>query len=248
MTLKNIEEYTADRRRFVIIVDSNDRNRQFLSTLLTRFEYTACAVGTVKEALEIVAAVSPVLIVTARQLDDGNDALGLIRSIRSAAPKCTAPVIVLSAKPDPAFERACLNAGALTFLHAPVTFENLYRVIQVAIEPIPRMTIRMSTDLPVTINGTRRDERVRRISENGAYVLTSSLHPRNTKLPVRIKLSECVVSAEAVVIYVKQSDENGQSGMGLLFERISPEDQQRIRLFLRGEMSKAAIGRQENKV
>lgn len=237
MALKNIEKCTADRSRFMLIVDGNERNRQFLSTILTRFEYHAYAVKTVQEALETVATISPVLIFAARQLEDGNDAPGLIKSMRSAKSKCMSPVIVLSARPDPAFERACLDAGALTYLRAPITFENFYRVIQVALEPIPRMTIRICTDLPAMINGNRI-ERVHGISENGAYILTSSPHPRNTKLPVRIKLSEGVISADAVVLYVKKLDGNGQSGMGLLFERISPEDQQRIRLFIRGEMAK----------
>jgi CheY-like chemotaxis protein len=238
MTLNNIKEFTAARRRFMLIVDSNDRNRQFLSTLLTLFEYDAYAAKTVEEALETVTVMRPVLVVTARQLDDGNDALALISSIRKADPEHTPPVIVLSAKSDPAFERACLDAGALTFLRTPITFENFYRVIQVAIEPIPRMTIRIGADLPVTINGKRTDERVREISENGASILTGSPHPLKTKLAVRIELPEGAVSADAVVIYAKQSDGNGQSGMGLVFEQISPEDQKRIRLFIRNEMSK----------
>lgn len=238
MALKNIEECTADRSRFVLVVDGSDRNRQFLSTLLTRFEYSVLAVKTVQETLEILGTFSPVLIIAARMLDGGNDAVGLMRSIRSADPKFTTPVIVLNARPDPEFERACLEAGALTYLRAPVTIENFYRVIQVAIEPMPRMSLRVNTNLPVMISGTRKDERAQCISENGAYILTSSPYPRNTKLPVRIKLSECLISADAVVLYVKKSDGNGQSGMGLLFERISPEDQQRIRLFIREEMTK----------
>jgi CheY-like chemotaxis protein len=238
MPLEDIEKYTTDRRRFVLVVDNNDRNRQFLFTLLKRFEYDAFAVKTVKEAQEIASVISPVLIVSARQLDEGNDALELISSIKSANPAGTTPLIVMTTRPDPAFERACLNAGALTCLRAPVSFENFYRVIQVAIEPIPRMTIRISTDLPALINDTRKDERVQDISENGAYILASTLHPRNTRLSVRIKLPDRVISVDAVVIYVKQSDRNGQSGMGLSFEQISPEDQQRIRLFIRSEMSK----------
>jgi CheY-like chemotaxis protein len=238
MALKNIEECTADRRRFVLVVDGSDRNRQFLSTLLTRFEYSVFAAKTMQETLEIVNSISPVLIVAARQLDGGNDAVRLMRSIRSADPKFTTPVIVLNNRPDPAFERACLEAGALTYLRAPITIENFYRVIQVAVEPMPRMTLRISTNLPVMISGTRKDERVQGISENGAYILTSSPYPRNTKLPVRIKLTECMISADAVVLYVKKSDGNGHSGMGLLFERISPEDQRRIRLFIREEMTK----------
>jgi CheY-like chemotaxis protein len=240
MTLQKIETHTADRRRFVLVVDSNDRNQRFLSTLLTRFDYEVHAVRTAKEALEIATVIIPVLIVVARQPDAQNDAPALIQSFRSAHPTCTAPFIVLTAKPDPAFEKDCLRAGALACLRAPVTIENFYRVIQVAIEPIPRMTIRISTNLPAAINETKKVECVAEISEDGAYILTSTLHPRDTKLSVRFKLSDCVITADAVVLYSKQpdNDRNGRSGIGLRFVRISEEDRQRIRQFIRGEMAK----------
>jgi len=240
MELQNIETCTAERRRFVLVVDSNERNQRFLTTLLTTFEYEVHAVKTAKEALEIATVILPVLIVAARQPDAENDAPALIQSFRSANPECTAAFIVITAKPDPAFERDCLRAGALSCLRAPVTFENFYRVIQIAIEPIPRMTIRISTNLPAAINGTRTDECVQDISEDGAYLLTGALHRRDTKLSVQIKLPASVISADAVVIYSKQpgSDWNGQPGIGLRFLRISEEDRKRIRLFIRVEMSK----------
>jgi CheY-like chemotaxis protein len=240
MELKNIEEYNADRRRFVLIVDSSDRSRTFLSTLLKQFDYEAYAVSTAEEAVEIAAVIRPVLLVTAGQIDADYDAVRLIRLFKSADPEGKTPIIVLMAKSDPAFERECLSAGALTCLQAPVTFENFYRVIQIAIEPIPRMTIRISTNLPASINGQRTDECVQEISENGAYLLTGTLHPLGTRLPVEIVLSNCVVSVDAVVIYAKRSveDRSGCTGIGLQFERISEEDQKRIRLFIRSEMTK----------
>ena len=240
MELINIEKFTASRRRFVLIVESSDRNRLFLSTLLRQFDYEPYAVSTAKEAVEIASVLRPVLIVTAGQIDGGNDAVLLIKSLKLVNPECTAPFIVLVPKSEPAFERDCLSAGALTCLHAPVTFENFYRVIQIAIEHVPRMTIRISTNLPAAINGKRTDECVQEISEGGAYILTSSLHPRDTRLQVKIKLPDCVVSVDAAVIYAKRSDEDtkGRTGMGLQFVRISEEDQQRIRLFIRREMSK----------
>lgn len=243
MVLTNIERYTAGRGRLVLAVDSNERNLRFLSELLKQFAYDAFAVGTATEALEFATAICPVLVVTARQLDDGNDALGFIRSFRSVNPTCTAPFVVLTTKTDPAYERDCLSAGALTCLRSPVTLENFYRVIQVAVEPVPRMTIRISTNLPVTIDGMQKVACLRDISEDGAYILTNSRHPLNTKVTVRIKLSDCVVSADAMVIYSKgaEEDRKGQPGMGVQFVRISQEDQHRIRLFIRSELSKGIM-------
>lgn len=241
MELKNIEQITARRQPFVLVVESSDRNRLFLSTLLLQFEYAPYAVGTAKEAVEIVSVLKPVLIVTSGRIDADCNAARLIQSIKSTDPACRAPFIVIIAQPEPQLERECLGAGALTCLQAPVTFENFYRVIQIAIESIPRMTIRISTeDLPAAINGKRQDECVQELSEGGAYLRTSSLHPRDTKLQIKIKFPDCVISAEAVVIYAKGSDEDkkGRTGMGLQFVQISEEDQKRIRLFIRREMSK----------
>lgn len=241
MELKNIEQITAERQRFVLVVESSDRNRLFLSTLLLQFGYAPYAVGTAKEAVDIVTVLKPVLIVTAGQIDADCNAVRLIKSIKSANPECTAPFIVIIAQPEPAFERECLGAGALTCLRAPVTFENFYRTIQIAVEPIPRMTIRISTDdLPAAINGKRQDEFVQELSEGGIYIRTSSLHPRDTKLQVKIKFPDCVISSDAVVIYAKRSDEvkKGRTGMGLQLVGLSEEDQKRIRLFIRREMSK----------
>ena len=240
MKLQDIEKVTADRRRFVLVVESSVRNRLFLSTILKQFDYDAFGVSTVKEALEISAFCKPVLIVTAGQIDADHNAVQLIQSFREANPECTAPFIVILSKSEPEYERECLSAGALTCLHAPVTFENFYRVIQIAIEPVPRMTIRISTNLPALIDGKRKDESVQEISEGGVYMQTSFLQPRGTRLPVKIKLSDYVVSVDAVVIYAKHSieDAKGRTGMGLQFVRISEEDEKRIRLFIRSEMSK----------
>ncbi len=243
MELINIEKFTAVRRRFVLVVDSSDRNRLFLSKLLKHFNYEPYAVSTAEEAIEIATVIQPVLIVAAGQINADYDAVRLIRSFRSTNPKCTAPFIVIIAKSESEFERECLGAGALTCLHAPVTFENFYRVIQISIEPIPRMTIRINTNLPAALNGTRKDESIREISEGGAYLLTGSLQPRGTRFPVKIKLPNSVVSADAVVIYAKRSDEDtkGRTGMGLQFERISEEDQKHIRQFIKSELSKDII-------
>jgi CheY-like chemotaxis protein len=241
MELNNIEQITAERQRFVLVVENSDRNRLFLSTLLLQFGYAPYAVGTAKEAVDIVTVLKPVLIVTAGQVDAECNGVRLIKSIKSANPEGTAPFIVIIAKSEPTFERECLGAGALTCLHAPVTFENFYRTIQIAIEPIPRMTIRISTDdLPAAINGKRKDECVQEISEGGVYIRTSSLHPRDTKLQVKIKFPDCVISSDAVVIYSKRpgEDKKGRTGMGLQLVGLSEEDQKRIRLFIRREMAK----------
>ncbi|MDA8100997.1 MAG: response regulator [Nitrospiraceae bacterium] len=243
MELKNIEAYTSSRRRFVLAVDNKPRVLQHLTALLKQFGYDVYASRTAAGALEFARVVSPVLAVAACKLDGENTAVGLINAMRKADPESKVPFIVLFSKSDPAAERDCLSAGALTCMHAPVSVENFYRVIQVAIEPIPRMTIRIGVNLPAQIQGKRTDESICDISENGAYLLTERAYPLSTKLSVTIGIADSEVSADAVVIYTKQKDPHhgGRSGVGLQFARISEDDQLRIRMFIRTEMAKGMV-------
>ncbi len=236
MELRSLEKVSAGLSRIVLLADGSRRDQKLLSVLLKQFGYEVCAAGTAGEALKAAVMKRPVLVVTARHVDADHDAIGLIRLFKSARLEPSIPIVVLIARSDPSFERECLSAGALTCLSAPVTFESFYRVVQVAIEPVPRMTIRINTSVRAAINGGKTDERVSEISENGAFVLTRSSCPRDTKLAVDIHLPDGVVSAEAVVLYEKRSAEG--KGVGLQFTQISEKDQQRIRLFIRREISK----------
>jgi CheY-like chemotaxis protein len=240
MALKDIKACNAARRRFVLVVDTSGRNLRFLSTLLRRFDYQVCTARTAAEALEVAAVVSPVLIMTCRKLDGQYTALGLIRAYKRANPRSAVPMIVLTARPDPAFERACLAAGALVCLRSPVPLEDFYRVIQVAVEPVPRMNIRITADLPAAIGEEAGYDRVRAISEHGAYLQTGARFPLKTRVPVRFRLDGRVVSAEGVVIYAHAAGAGHASrpGLGLQFVAISPQDRNRIRRFIRSEMAR----------
>lgn len=243
MALKDIKACNAARRRYILVVDPNARNQKLLTTLLKRFEYEVCMARTAAEALEVATVVSPILIVMARQLDGQHTALELIKAYKKVAPPSPAVFIVLTTRPDPAFEKACLSAGALVCLRSPVSLENFYRVIQVAVEPVPRMNIRISANLPAAISGAPVDDRVQAISENGAYILTRALYPLKTRVPVQIKLPDGIVTAEGMVLYANAAGygPGGRSGLGLQFVRISPQDQQRIRRFIRTEMTRGVV-------
>ena len=243
MALKNVATYTASRRRFVLLADSDARNLLYTYTLLKRWGYSVWTARTGAEALEIAAVVTPVLIVTAQHLDNITG-LELIRKLKRMNAALTAPLIVLTRETDPVNERACLAAGAIVCLPAPASVEDLYRVVQVAIEPFPRMNIRINTRLDVAINNRPVDcgegACARALSEHGAYVRIRNPYPLNTRLPLRIHLADSALSVDAQVIYTRQAgnEQKNHPGMGLQFVRISWQDQTRIRTFIKNEITK----------
>ncbi len=243
MALSNVDTHTASRRRFVLVVDGDPADLSYTSTLLKRFQYNVCPARTAGEALETASIITPILIITAQNLNDmpGRE---LIRKLKQIGSARSVSIIVLTRKTDLADERACLAAGAVTCLPTHVPIEDLYRVIQMAIEPVPRMNLRINTKLPVTINNRAVDcgdgGCASALSEHGAYIRTSKPYPLKTRLPVQIHLADTALSVEAEVIYTRTpgNEQKRLHGMGLQFVQISPQDRLRIRKFIRDEITK----------
>lgn len=233
----------AGHLRFLLVVDSDLKNLHYTATLLLRFQYNIWTARSAVEALEMANVAVPSLIVVAQRLDD-MPGLELIQRLLKIKGLRTVPIIVLTHKKDPLDEKACLFAGALTCLAVPVQAEDLYRVVQVAIEPMPRMNIRINTNLSVTVNNRNVEsvagECASVISEHGIYVRTPAPYSLGAKLPVKIHLAGGTIAVDTVVIYSHQAGDAPQDepGMGLQFLKIAPKDQQRIRQFIRDEITR----------
>lgn len=245
MTRKNspVDSRSSGRRRFLLVVDSDVRKLSQTATLLQRFQYNIWTAHSAAEALEMASVAVPALIVTAQFLDDLSG-LELIKQLQQIGRLRTVPIVVLTQKTASANERDCLFAGALTCLSMPIQLEDLYRVVQVAVEPLPRMNLRINTNLSVIVNDRNVEcvegECASVLSEHGLYVRSLDPYPLNTRLPVQIRLADRTIAADTVVIYSHQAGDDPQDepGMGLQFTEISREDQKRIRLFIRHEITK----------
>jgi CheY-like chemotaxis protein len=243
MVVTRIDSSNVSERKFLLIVDNNKARSSGLKGLLKEFRYKVWIVASAAEALELVDIVPPALVIVG-QIADLTPA-DLTREIRETAPEGTAAVIIISAGNDPTHDRACLSAGALTCLKFPLNVEALYRTIQVAIEPVPRMNLRVNMKFPVIIDDKaiqcHEGKFATALSENGLFVLTPEPCPLNTKIPFRFKVAGNILSAEAIVIYTHEfgNQSNFEPGMGLQFTRISDQDQDQIRLFIREEVRKA---------
>lgn len=203
-----VSSHPGGRRRFLLVVDSDVEKLFHTATLLQRFQYNIWTAQSAAEALEMAAVAVPALIVTSQFLDD-LPGLELIKQLKRIDRMSAVPIVVLTQKTDKANEQDCLFAGALTCLSMPVQAEDLYRVVQVAVEPLPRMNIRINTNLSVTVNDRTVEcaegECASVLSEHGLYVRTLDPYPLNTKLPVQIHLAGRTITANTVVIYSHQA-------------------------------------------
>lgn len=241
MVLTEVNGNNAAQRKFLLVVDSNKASSSSIKALLKQFQYKVLSVTTAAEALELCDIVMPALVIV-RQIEDMTQA-DFVRELKHADSSGVS-VLVITSRTDAVDERACLAAGAVTCLKMPLNVEALYRTIQVAIEPVPRMNLRIQTTLRVVINDTTAKCTVGKVatalSENGLFLLAPDPCPLKTKIPLAFDLAGKRVSADAVVIYAhKQGDQtNCKPGMGLQFVRISDQDQEQIRSFIREEVRK----------
>lgn len=229
--------------RFLLVVDSDAKNLYYTSMLLQRLEYHICSCKTAVEAREMTTVAVPALVLTAHYLRDATS-LELMATLKQDTRLRSVPVIVLTPAGDLAGERKCLDAGAAACLAPPVEAERLFRTVQEAIEPTPRLNIRISVRLPVMVNdqplNCNEGECASVLSEHGMYIRTHKTYARNTVLPIRLSLKGRPVSAHAEVLYCHALGEGpfGEPGMALKFIRISPQDQEQLRMFIRDEVTR----------
>jgi CheY-like chemotaxis protein len=220
--------------RFLLVADSNAGRLFHTAAVLERLQYSVWPVQSAAEALEMATTVLPSSIIITLHLEDRGSA-ELIKQIKRNNSTKSIAIFVLIDQKDPPEERACLAAGAVTCLSTPFQPEVLYRMIQVAIEPMPRMNIRVPTKLPVAVNNEMVEcaegDCASMLSEQGLFIRTLDPRPLNTRLSVTFKLGVAAISAEAIVVFCQKSGDD--PGMGLQFLQIDPQDQMRIRKFIR---------------
>jgi hypothetical protein len=153
------------------------------------------------------------------------------------------PVVFMVPMSDAAAERQCYDNGAAGCITKPIQSEELYRVVQAIIEPIPRENIRIDTRSSVSLNneplGCPNDSCAIDLSEHGMYVPTYKPYPRDRRITVRFHIKDRTISAEGSVIYSYSSlGQHREPGIGLKFVNIAPQDQEFIRSYIREEVTR----------
>jgi CheY-like chemotaxis protein len=217
---------------FILEVDNNVDDRFHTSMLLQQLEYTICTARTVKEALEFMSVAPPAAIISEAGIAGAN----LIYRIKKDARFSDVPLILLSSSPDPALEDRALRGEYTAFLRKPVNVEELYRVLQAAVEKVPRRNIRTATSLNAIMEDglPGADGYVTVLSEYGMFFRSLDARTTNSRLPVSLEIKGRTIKLEVVVLYSYSFTEGPfkEPGMGMKIVKINPEDQEYIKAYI----------------
>lgn len=231
--------------RTILLVDSSASIVFYLAMLLRRLEYKVVTARSGEEALRLMEEKIPSIVLTEIALTQMSG-LQFLKRIKETALLKAVPVVVLTEETDPGTKATCTNMGCAAYLHKPIEPDVLYRTLQSVSESIPRANIRLQTSLKVVIGddsaagGAKRAEIATAISEGGLFVRTLYPQPSNTLTPLRISIGDREIKATAVVLYSYALGEGPykEPGMGMKFVDITDEDRQRIRSFIKSQITK----------
>ena len=237
---------SGDReKRLLVIVDGDSAHLYYTSMLLQRLEYNIHTAKTAEDALEIVSVAHPALILTEISLG-GMDGVELLKKIKRNPQSFSVPVIILTSSKDQAVKASSLREGCIAYLQKPVEPDVLYAAIQKATESQPRQYIRLHTALNVIVGDDKVAEfagsgdYITALSENGMYISTSKPKPIGLQIPITILLEDMKIKVEGMVLYSFQRGEGPLKtpGMGIKFVRISRDDQNVIKVYIKREITK----------
>jgi CheY-like chemotaxis protein len=240
----NTEPGVYERKdSFLLLVDRDANNLYYLSMVLQRLDYRITTAKNSEEAISIAAIAEPFLAIVALDLA-GADGVALIHQLKQNPGTAHVPVIAIRKQDDLLGEQRSLEVGAATCLAYPISAEKLFRAVQAAVESLPREYIRIRVLLPVKVddvplNGLGGASAVV-LSERGIFLPTTRPAPVDTRLSIQIELKHRPITVEAVVLYNNRTvgGPYQEPGMGIEFLRIAPKDQERIRQFIRNELTR----------
>jgi CheY-like chemotaxis protein len=233
-----------DRKKsFAILVDGYVRDLFTTGMILQRLNYDVYITNTAEDALKVIDAAVPALVITELSLPQMSGLEMLVR-MRHDPRTSKIPVMVHTSLDDPNRERMCRASGCVAFLKKPADPGALFSVIQQATEVTPRQHIRLRTLLPVRVGGlasagkTFSTEYVSELSENGIFVCTLSPRPVDAVLPVTLMIHSIPVKLKAVVLrtVIMTRGLFEEPGMAMKFVEISPTDLELLRNFIKGQI------------
>ena len=240
------EKNVSDRKKsYALLVDGYVRDLFGTGMILQRLEYDVYISNSGEDALRIIEAAPPDLVITELSLHQMSGLELLIHLKRNPVTR-EIPVIIHTAIGDSKREEHCRASGCSAFLRKPADLDALYAAIQQATEETPRQFVRLKTLLPVRVGGhTSNDaansvEFISELSENGIFVRTLNPRPVNALVPVNIIISSIPVKVTAQVVR-KVTMTPGlfrEPGMGMRFTDITPANRELLRNFIKGQIMK----------
>lgn len=240
----------ADRKKsFAILADGYAKDLFTTGMILQKLDYDVYIVNSAEDALRIVAAAMPTLIITELVLPQMSG-LELLVRIKHDEQTKKVPVIIHTASDDEQKKTLCRATGCAAFLKKPVDPAALYSTIQLATEKIPRQFIRLRTLLPAMVGGggaagsQTGTDYVTELSEGGVFIRTLNPRPVDAVLPVTIIIRSLPIKVKAKVVrsVMLSSGLFQEPGMGMKFVDISGTDREVLRNVIKGQILKDITG------
>jgi two-component system chemotaxis response regulator CheY len=237
---------TRDRQKsFALLVDGFIKDLFATGMILQRLDYDVYIVNSAEDALKVIDAAAPALLITELTLPRMSGLELLVRLKHDPIIKAL-PVIVHTSEEDAKRQELCRASGCSAFLKKPAEPGALYTAIQQATEVNPRQYIRLKTLLPARVGGLDSSgtvystEYVSELSENGVFVCSMSPRPVNSVLPVTIMIRTIAVKLKAVVLRSVPISPGlfREPGMAMRFTEISATDRELLRNVIMGQILK----------
>ena len=225
---------TTKEKRFILITDNDQRDAHYTSMLLQNLGYNATIVRSGEETLEFRSLVAPALVISELVLP-GMNGLDLFERLARDPAIAPIPLIILTRFSDQNSEDRCRKAGCAGCLQKPVQTAELFRAVQLALEPTPRRNIRVATFLNASLEGVATDVQfVTMLSPNGLFLRSLDPLPAGSKQTVTFVLDQRVIRADVEVLYAYRFDEGPgkEPGMGMKFLNLTPVDLDAIQAYV----------------
>jgi CheY-like chemotaxis protein len=234
------------KKSFAILADGYAKDLFTTGMILQKLDYDVYIVNSAEDALRIVAAAMPTLIITELVLPQMSG-LELLVRIKHDEQTKKVPVIIHTASDDEQKKTLCRATGCAAFLKKPVDPAALYSTIQLATEKIPRQFIRLRTLLPAMVGGAGSQtgmDYVTELSEGGVFIRTLNPRPVDAVLPVTIIIRSLPIKVKAKVVrsVTLSSGLFQEPGMGMKFLDISGTDREVLRNVIKGQILKDITG------
>jgi CheY-like chemotaxis protein len=233
------------KKSFALLVDGFMKDLFATGMILQRLEYDVYIVNSAEDALRVIDAAEPALLITELSLPQMSG-LELLVRIKHDPKVKTLPVIIHTAEGDTKRQELCRASGCAAFLKKPAEPGALYSAIQQATEITPRQHIRLKTLLPARVGGLDTSvsvystEYVSELSENGIFVRSLSPRPINSVLAVTIMIRTIPIKVKAVVLRSVPISSGlfREPGMGMKFVEISATDRELLKNVIMGQILK----------
>jgi CheY-like chemotaxis protein len=228
----SVPALVSGQMRYILVVDTDWNERFTLSMLLQRFGYTVASSSSAQEGIEFLC-VAPAVAVFAEAGTVGDE---LVKRLKADARFRDMPLVMVSSAPDSCLEERMKQGELAGLLRTPVDPDEVFRIIQKAIENGRRENIRIPTALRAEVRDEYgvTDGYVTVLSQYGMFFRTMEPRPVNSVARVSLSFGDRTVEVDARVLYIVSFEEGPfrEPGMGMKFVQIGPEDSALIRFFI----------------